>query len=70
MGMTHNYDYDIAFSFAGKQRDYVREVAKVLAEEYGLNLKMLITSKKIGIDNGNSVVLSLGNIFKFYVEEE
>jgi hypothetical protein len=37
-GMTHNYEYDVALSFAGEQRDYVREVAKVLAEEYGLKV--------------------------------
>jgi len=36
--MTHNYEYDVALSFAGEQRDYVREVAKVLAEEYGLKV--------------------------------
>jgi len=33
-----NCDYDVALSFAGKQRNYVREVAKVLAEEYGLKV--------------------------------
>ena len=37
-GMTHNYEYDVALSFAGKQRNYVRDVAKVLAEEYGLKV--------------------------------
>lgn len=33
-----SYEYDVALSFAGEQRDYVREVAKVLAEEYDLRV--------------------------------
>jgi len=33
-----SYEYDVAFSFAGEQRDYVREVAKVLSEEYNLKV--------------------------------
>ena len=35
---TENFKYDIALSFAGEQRDYVREVAKVLSEEYELKV--------------------------------
>jgi len=33
-----------------------------------MNFKILITSKKIGIDNGNSIMLSLGDLFRFYVD--
>jgi hypothetical protein len=38
MKTNTNYEYDVALSFAGEQRDYVREVAKVLAEEYELKV--------------------------------
>ena len=36
--MKSKYDYNVALSFAGEQRDYVREVAKVLVEEYNLRV--------------------------------
>jgi len=32
------FEYDVALSFAGEQRDFVRKVAKVLAEEYDLKV--------------------------------
>ncbi|MDI3524643.1 TIR domain-containing protein [Kosmotoga sp.] len=36
--LEENEGYDVALSFAGEQRDYVREVAKILAEEYELKV--------------------------------
>jgi hypothetical protein len=37
--LTENdYLYDIAFSFAGEQRDYVFEVYRILTEEYGIKV--------------------------------
>jgi len=60
---------DIANSKIVIENYDAKRIAFAVGEENGLKFKILITSKKIGIDNGNSVVLSLGDIFKFYVEE-
>ena len=47
--------YDVALSFAGEQRDYVREVAKVLANDYEL---------KVFFDEFEEEVLWGGNLYE------
>lgn len=41
-----------------------------LGESHGLNLKIFITSKKVGIDNGKSLLFSIGSLLNFYLEME
>ncbi len=36
--MSRIYEYDVALSFAGEQRDYVRQVAKILDDTYKLKV--------------------------------
>jgi len=35
---NNNFVYDIAFSFAGEQREYVSEVYQILKNEYNLKI--------------------------------
>jgi hypothetical protein len=61
-----DYVYDIAFSFAGEQRDYVYEVYRILTEEY--NVKVFYDKdKEIEIKNWGG---DLGEIFQQVYEKQ
>lgn len=62
----NDYIYDIAFSFAGEQRNYVREVYRILTDEYNLRV-FYDEAKEIKIKNWGE---DLGEILQKVYEEQ